>query len=328
MKAKLCSRDTTVELIESGKNLLIAAENALLSSLPRGSWIGGSIPYFMDEQKGGCCDTGMFQVTELPANGKVVSITSYDKDSISNVYSEGPENGFSIIILPAASTILVKFSLDAPTFEDFAMNPLVGWVAGVHLDKLEHEKPAVYDGSSGAHFENRAVVMRVELPEKLSAEVGIVNIFEQGDGDELLFPKDTLEVDTVIVNGTEKVFTDYIHEKRIDIKLPLVADMSGAMINTSFQSVDDASGIVKLYAPVFEGVPYKIAKPVENYVEAFASHMPEDAIENLTFSCNCILNYLNAELDGKKTAEFTGPITFGEIAYQLLNQTLVYVTIN
>ena len=41
------------------------------------------------------------------------------------------------------------------------------------------------------------------------------------------------------------------------------------------------------------------------------------------FACNCILNYLYGKLEGKKTGHLTGPFTFGEIAHQLLNQTLV-----
>lgn len=45
------------------------------------------------------------------------------------------------------------------------------------------------------------------------------------------------------------------------------------------------------------------------------------------FACNCILNYLYSELEGKKVPTMLGPMTFGEIAYQLLNQTLVYLTI-
>jgi hypothetical protein len=32
-------------------------------------------------------------------------------------------------------------------------------------------------------------------------------------------------------------------------------------------------------------------------------------------------------LEGKTTAGMTGPMTFGEIAYQLLNQTLVYLEV-
>ena len=40
-----------------------------------------------------------------------------------------------------------------------------------------------------------------------------------------------------------------------------------------------------------------------------------------------MLNYLYAELEGKKTGSIVGPITFGEIAYVLLNQTLVHLLI-
>ena len=45
------------------------------------------------------------------------------------------------------------------------------------------------------------------------------------------------------------------------------------------------------------------------------------------FSCNCILNYLYGELEGKKIDNISGPITFGEIGYQLLNQTLTFLYI-
>jgi hypothetical protein len=55
--------------------------------------------------------------------------------------------------------------------------------------------------------------------------------------------------------------------------------------------------------------------------------MPEGLGHQIIFSCNCILNYLYSGLKGKKTAGITGPATFGEIAYQLLNQTMVYLRI-
>ena len=37
--------------------------------------------------------------------------------------------------------------------------------------------------------------------------------------------------------------------------------------------------------------------------------------------------FINATLENKKTGSFVGPITFGEIAYQLLNQTIVYLEV-
>jgi hypothetical protein len=82
---------------------------------------------------------------------------------------------------------------------------------------------------------------------------------------------------------------------------------------------------VSLYAPVFTGVKYRIAAPVPDYIGSFAKALPKGV--NPAFSCNCILNFLYSELEGKVTAGITGPVTFGEIAYQLLNQTLVYLTI-
>ncbi|EKO40320.1 MAG: hypothetical protein B193_0938, partial [Solidesulfovibrio magneticus str. Maddingley MBC34] len=101
-------------------------------------------------------------------------------------------------------------------------------------------------------------------------------------------------------------------------------------VNISFQDVDEVEGQVKFYAPVFTGIRYKHARPVTDYVKVFNDRLGrEGAIDSsrVAFSCNCILNYLYSELEGKKTDPFVGPVTFGEIAYQLLNQTLVYLEI-
>ena len=44
----LLTIEETKKLIENGKTLYLAGEEALLKSLPKGNWIGGTIPYFMD----------------------------------------------------------------------------------------------------------------------------------------------------------------------------------------------------------------------------------------------------------------------------------------
>ena len=49
--------------------------------------------------------------------------------------------------------------------------------------------------------------------------------------------------------------------------------------------------------------------------------------DGVSFSCNCILNFLFGELEGQKIGDLHGPVTFGEIGYQLLNQTLVVLRI-
>ncbi len=70
-----------------------------------------------------------------------------------------------------------------------------------------------------------------------------------------------------------------------------------------------------------------MASPVSDYAAEFNAHIARLGNVKAAFSCNCILNFLCGELEGKKIEAFTGPITFGEIAYQLVNQTLVYVTV-
>ena len=164
-------------------------------------------------------------------------------------------------------------------------------------------------------------------PADVHANINIVNIFKQGSGDAITFSEDGFSSTDAYVNGVRRNLAEYLLEKKIDTKLPLVADYSGAMINTSFQSVDGTTKKVAFYAPVFRGVEYKIAAPTPDYVTAFESRLPRFAADTIAFSCNCILNYLYANLEGKRTGKVTGPITFGEIAYQLLNQTLAYVTI-
>lgn len=106
-----------------------------------------------------------------------------------------------------------------------------------------------------------------------------------------------------------------------------MTDLYGAMINISFKNIDYAKKQVNFYAPVFSGFRYKIAKPVNDYFGSFIKKVPADSGDKVFFACNCILNFLYAGLEGRKFSNFTGPITFGEIAYQLLNQTLVYLTI-
>ena len=85
-------------------------------------------------------------------------------------------------------------------------------------------------------------------------------------------------------------------------------------------------GIAFFFAPRHHGA-LRHAAPVADYVSAFLSRLPTELGGSLAFSCNCVLNYLHSGLEGRKTGDVVGPITFGEIAYQLLNQTLVYLEI-
>ncbi len=312
------------QAILAGQRLFLAAEESLLRALPRGQWIGGTIPYFMAET-GGLTSREVIYATQVPPEVTACALVVHDVATLPSLCTEAPENGFTFLILPATSQVHLRYAQDAPNFEGMYMKPIIGWISGVHLEDLGKVSPKVVNGETGEVFEDRAVAMHCTLPPGYQAQIGIVNLFEPGDGDTLTFEEAGFAATTCRVNGEARNLAEYLTSKGVDTKLPLVADFSGVMVNVSFQAVNAEEGKVLFYAPVFTGMDYKVARPVEDYVTAFQRALP--AHISASFSCNCILNYLYSSLEGKVTEGMAGPITFGEIAYQLLNQTLVYLTI-
>jgi hypothetical protein len=317
--------ETAASKIRSGKAFFLAGDEALLQRLPKGNWIGGSIPYFMDANGGVTSKESIF-VTEAPAAASSFKIAWYGEQELPRIVPDAPDNGFSVLIIPATSPAHISYARNAPGYSGIFMKPIIGWIAGVHLSDLGAVSPKVFNGATGESSGAKAVAMHVTLPAGKQASIGIVNLFHPGQGDVLAFEEEGFTVSDCLVNGKQQNLARYLLSRKIDTRLPLVADYSGTMVNVSIQAVREKDGLVDLYAPVFRGVQYKFAEPVPDYVKSFSASMPAGSI-NPAFSCNCILNYLYADLEGKKTGSITGPITFGEIAYQLLNQTLTYLEI-
>ena len=317
--------DEAAGLIRKGSRLLVSGDEKLLTALPHGDWIGGTTPYFMTEQ-GGTHTQAKVQVVKLPQQVAQVHIRLYAANELEKIPASYYDNGFSYLLIPAFTDAHSRFAKECSTWEGVFERPLVGWITGVQLEDIGKVKPKVVNGQTGEVSEESAAVMHIELAEGFHAEANIINLFRQGEGDTLTFPAAGFEVSECLVNGAPQNFGAYITESKIDTQLPLVADYLGAMINVSIQDVDQHSGQVKLYAPVFPSIEYKFARPVADYEGEFRRELAaQDA--DPAFTCNCILNYLYAKLEGKKTGSVVGPITFGEIAYMLLNQTLVYVQI-
>jgi hypothetical protein len=326
MKKVMYQLEEVVDLIKQNKILLLAGDEELLKKLPEGSWIGGSIPYFMAEN-GGMMTKDLIMVNEIPSFVEEFNSRSYDISDIKNIYKDGYDNGFTVVIIPASSDTHLSFAINAPDYRHFAAKPLIGWISGVLLEDLGKKTPKTFIGAGKSASNRNAVAMHVKLPAEKFAEISIINIFTPGDGDTIEFIETGFETKEALINGQKQNFIDYLKTNNIDLRLPLVADYSGSMINVSFQGIDEAKDIVNFYAPVFKGITYKQASPVSNYIEQFTKELPAGESHDVTFSCNCILNYLFSELEGKRTGGITGPITFGEIAYQLLNQTMVNLEI-
>ena len=312
------------ERIEAGATMLLAGDEPLLRALPRGAWIGGTIPYFMSEE-GGLHTHDRVQATVLPEFVSSPRLKFYQVDELERIPADYSHNGFTNIVVPAFSKTHHRFAQYCSTWPGIFNRPLIGWIAGVDLADLGTLTPKVFNGETGEVSDSNAVVMHLDLPPERYARLNIINLFHPGSGDTITFPTGGFCVEECFVNGEKRTFADYLSEHKIDTRQPLVADYCGAMINVSFQKIDAASHRVSLYAPVFPGVDYRIATHLENYEDEFRRHLNGTRIDS-AFSCNCILNYLYAGLEGKKTADLVGPVTFGEIAYMLLNQTLVYLT--
>jgi hypothetical protein len=319
--------DDVAARIRRGEGLLLAGDEALLRRLPRGNWIAGTIPYFVSAE-GGHVDREHVFVHALAGGLSFAGIRRYRETDVDRVYAELPPNGFGVMIAPASSAVHLSFALNAPSYQDFAGRPLVGWISGVHLSELGKRAPLVFDGASGAALDQHAVVMHVSVPEGKAADIQILNIFEAGDGPAITFPSSGFTAREVEVAGVRRKLSEYVKEAGLDTRLPLVADYLGSSVNVSFQGVDHDQGVVSFYAPVFAGIRYHHARPVKDYVAEFSSRIPQGIDEKVAFSCNCILNYLHSGMEGRKVGGPQCPITFGEIAYQLLNQTMAYVTID
>ena len=327
MSRSLLEVDEVAVLIRRGEALLLAGDEGPLQALPRGTWIAGTIPYFMSDE-GGITDRKRIFVERLPAGLSCVGIRRYSERDISRVYADTPPGAFAVMIAPSASRPHVSFALNAPSYEKFAASPLFGWISGVHLSDVGKVTPKVFDGTSGEALEQAAVVMHVALPRGKVAELAILNIFEEGTGPTITFPETSFCAATADVDGRRVNFVEYIRETRMDTRLPLVADYAGARVNVAFQDVDDAKREVRFFGPVFAGVSYHHARPVGDYVDAFVSALPTGLRNEIAFSCNCVLNYVHSALEGRSMGGIVGPITFGEIAYQLLTQTMVYLTVS
>jgi hypothetical protein len=315
-------------MIKLGKTLLLAGDETLLAQLPAGNWIAGTTVSFMTED-GGTTDKERVFVTDLSDFTDRAIVKRYQISEIPRIANDYSAAGFTVLIVPSGSEIHASFAKKVQSYEGVFNSPLLGWISGVDISETKTRKPKVFAGTPEP-LSDEAVALHVTLPLGKLAHLEIINLFLPSDGDTILFHQEGFSCDgECTISGRPANFASYIAAQGIDTKLPLVANYNGTMINVSIQSVDALTGKVQFYAPVFPGVEYRIASPMEDYASQFEQYMEiEQFMQDAgaceaVFSCNCLLNFLHAGLQGKKTGSLIGPVTFGEIAYMLLNQTLV-----
>jgi len=316
--------DAVADLIRAGAHLSLAGRPQALDKLPAGNWIAGTTPYVMAAEGSRTIGSDVLFVTDLSPYGDV-SFACYGPDELERVSGDAPENGFALTVVPFGSTCHTRFANEASSYPAAFLRPAVGWIAGVDLNEAGAEA-LVYDGRTATAHRDHVVVANVAFPDDHMAQVEIVNLFAPDDAAVIRFEDTGFAPEWCEVAGERRKFYDVVVERdRTDGSLPLVGDFAGAHLNASIRTVDAEKGTVELYAPVFPGVDYSFAKPVADYAAAFREALAGRETDGLVMGCNCILNYLFGKLEGQSIGEIAGPVTFGEIAYQLLNQTLVMV---
>jgi hypothetical protein len=322
----LVSVDRAIELIKEGRALSFAGQEACLDKLPRGNWVAGTIPYFMGAE-GGVVTAEKVFATVL-ADGQKTEVAFYGPDALECIVGNAPENGYTFAVMPYGSNAHRMYAESADSFEGAFLKPTVGWVAGIDLADLGKVTPKVYNGKTGTKHEEGVVVMHVSLPDDKLATIEIVNIFEQDAGDVITFQTTGFKANDCFVNGKPAQLGKYLAGRgNGEGKLPMIGDYSGARINVGLQTVNADSGECSFYGPVFPGVEYRLAKPVTDYADRFRSLTRQYNGPDTLFACNCIVNFLHGGLEGKNVGGVQGPVTFGEIGFQLLTQTMVVLRI-
>jgi len=320
MTQGLFTTEEVSAMILAGHNLLLAGDDTLLSQLPAGNWIGGSTPYFILYPDNRTTSFEKIFVTQLPEYVTKAEIMEYDETTIKNIFNDGPDNGFTVLILPYSSPVLIDFTLNATHYENFATNPVCGWVSGQPLDIIYTKKSYTASGIAPSLSSEKAVAMHVSLPCTKYAEIHIFNPYIQGDGDDIQFDNDTIVISDAIINGEKRNFADYLREIGNEKQMPLTGNYSGTMINCAIGPFDGKE--VPMAAPVFKYIDYKMGK-IDDTIAG-----PELINDKIVFSVTCFYNFIQPDLCSKYLKKMNGPVVFGEIAYQLVNQTTVYVTVD
>ena len=316
----LFTLDEVTAMIRDGDNLLLAGDPKLLSQLPAGNWIGGTTPYFILYPENRTTSFDRIFVNRLPKFVTKAEIREYDETNIKNIFNDGPQNGFTVLIMPFASPVAVEYSINATNYENFAARPLCGWLTGLPLEIIMTEKSNSASGVGPCISTDKAFAMHISLPESKYAEIHIYNPFKQGDGDSIWFDYDSIMVTEAIINGEKRNFADYLREIGYDMQMPLVANYSGSMINNVVCVVGEKE--VPMSAPVFKNMEYKIAVIDDKITEMSLIG------DKIVFSVTCIGNFIQPDICAQYLKKMNGPVVYGEIAYQQIGQTTVYVTVD
>lgn len=322
MEQRLFTLQETIDLIQEERTLVIAGPEELLSQLPDGSWIAGSNPY-LQTPEGSILSDELLYITDFTDLAIDKKFEVYDKSNIHKITSDAFENGIIAAIMPAGSEVINEFALKSPEYENQFINPLLGWVSGTVFEKFGQVAPTCYCGNK--RFTDKAVALHLKLPQNKVARLEIVNAYEAQPGSPIItFTEDGFFNKNFQIDGGEHNLYEYMDTNGIEHP-QLIADYTGAGINVGMIRNDEEKEIF-FTAPVFENTEYRFArKKTGDYKAFFEENMKQ--VDQVKYSYSCLLNLFNFGLN-EVSLGTSGVFTYGEIAFQLLNATFVYLVID
>lgn len=350
MKRQLYDLEQVKKFISDGRAMVLSGGEEVLSSLPKGNWIGGTSTYFMNTDKAVVSKQKIFvdDFTDVAENFK---ISLYSTKNIHEISIDAYENGFTTLILPSDSPVYSDFGFNSLSYDKIFNNPVVGFVAGVIPDEIvnkyetsdgsdkvydrtkregdnEVPLPTVFNGQTLEKYHDVGVAMHVELPDNKVARVEILNV-EQIDKDSpnITFPKTDFVQSECFIDGERHNIADFLLKEVQRTNYNIVADYNGSIVSRDIKLINPLLREVHFYTAVFDDEVYYLASRIDDYKRMFDRDLEFINKDNVLYSCVCMSCYMRGDLDQRKI-DIEGVFGFGEIAYHVLNRTLIYLEID
>ncbi|MCR5455804.1 MAG: hypothetical protein K6F33_12525, partial [Bacteroidales bacterium] len=263
MSNKLYKKQEVVELIKAGHVMLLSGSDKALTGLPKGKWIAGTTPYFMDGV--GKIDEENIFVDDFTTIAKDAKVEVLDTASIHEIATKGYGNGFIVMTIPIDTEIYFEFSNKSLEYEGIYNNPLVGFVACCNFNDYGNFgslKTFVGAGNYGQLFRNKAAALYVELPDNMTARAEIINLDTIDESTpKVVFPKTSFVQSDCTIDGKPGNIAEYMEnyvKPRMGGKgyTQMITSQNGALINRDPKVVDVQKGTTSFFSPAYAGDEY------------------------------------------------------------------------
>ena len=327
MKNGLYTKEKVVEFIKQGRIMHLCGNEHTLKDLPKGNWIAGMSPYFMDNV-GKICDNKIY-VDDFSFIAEECEVTTFDESNISEIAKRNKyTNGFIFVVLPIDSEVYYTFANHSLEYEDIYDNPVVGYVSSVLLSDYGKVQPKVAIGSEGVLHDNKAAVMYVKVSDRLRVRTEIMNLDTIDDTTpSLKFPKTGFKQSDCLIDGKPGNIASYLEavKGRIGHYPQLITSQNGALVVRDVKSVNVETGEAVFFSPAYESDVHYIVKQNNDYLATFNRRLGRKTDVIACLSCTSYFWQGDFEY---RHIDFNGVYTFGEIAYQLLNKTIVTLEVD